>query len=100
MTCYLLAAYALLSQALNAAGHPMNKDHTKKADVSGSPELMRLNKDLGIDGWGQCFFEQGAAELTLRFRGAFEAVLLGSPDLFMSPTIDPARGPIIFWHGY
>ena len=53
-----------------------------------------------IIGWGGPFFEQGAAELVLRLTGKFEAVLLGSPDLLMSPRIESVATPPVFWHGY
>ena len=53
-----------------------------------------------MTGWGGPFFEQGAAELVLRLTGKFEAVLLGSPDLLMSPRIESVATPPVFWHGY
>ena len=92
----LLAAYALLSLTMNAAGWPLHC-YKKSADVSRSAELSALPR---IAHWGGPFFEQGAAELILRLTGNFEAVLLGSPDLFMAPKIRSVDRPQLFWHGY
>ena len=75
----------------------LNVDVKKSADVSHSLEISALPR---ITFWGGPFLEQGAAELILRLTGNFEAVLLGSPDLFMAPRIGSVDAPPLFWHGY